>query len=120
MKYLLMIHVNPAALDALSEEDRQAIFAEHDKFTALTKESGELVGFAALADPAATTTVRVRDNVPAITDGPYVEAKEFLAGYYVIDVEDLNRATELAAMIPDARFTAIEVRPVMESGGAEM
>ncbi|GAA1016006.1 YciI family protein [Acrocarpospora pleiomorpha] len=120
MKYLLLIHVNPAALDALSEEERTAIFAEHDAFTALTKESGELVGFTALADPSSTTTVRVRDGVPAVTDGPYVEAKEFLAGYYVIDCDKPERATELAAMIPDARLTAIEVRPVMNTGGTEM
>ncbi|TMR93018.1 YciI family protein [Nonomuraea basaltis] len=120
MKYLLMIHVNPAALEALSEEERNAMFAAHDSLTALTKESGELVGFAALADPANTTTVRVRDGVPAVTDGPYIEAKVFLAGYYVVDCETTERAAALAGMIPDARYTAVEVRPVMHAGGTEM
>jgi hypothetical protein len=55
-----------------------------------------------------------------VTDGPYVEAKEFLAGYYVVDCDRVERANELAARIPDARFTAIEVRPIMDVGGEEM
>ena len=87
MKYLLMIHVNPTLLESLSEEERNAIFGAHDEFQALTTASGELVGFAALADPSNTRTVRVRDGAPAVTDGPYVEAKEFLAGYYVVDCD---------------------------------
>ena len=55
-----------------------------------------------------------------MTDGPYVEAKEFLAGYYVVDCDSVERANELAALIPDTRYTAIEVRPVMDAGGEEM
>jgi hypothetical protein len=120
VKYLLMIHANPAAMASLSEQERRAIFAAHDAFVTHAKESGEFVGFAALADPANSQTVRVRDGVPAVTDGPYVEAKEFLAGYTVIDCETPQRAAELAAMIPDARYTAVEVRPVMRSSGIEM
>jgi hypothetical protein len=79
-----------------------------------------LVGFAALADPTNTTTVRVRGGVPAVTDGPYVEAKEFLAGFYVVDCEGVERANALAAQIPDAQYTAVEVRPVMEASGLEL
>jgi hypothetical protein len=55
-----------------------------------------------------------------VTDGPYVEVKEFLAGFYVVDCETVERANELAAMIPDARLTAVEVRPVMDEAGMEM
>ncbi len=87
MKYLLMIHLNPTAFESLSEEKRAAIFSAHDVFSASLKETGELVGFAALANPSNTTTVRVRDRIPAVTDGPYVEAKEFLAGFYLVDYE---------------------------------
>src|SRR5262245_38782857 len=120
MKYLLMIVMNPTVFGALSEEEQQAVVSAHDDFQKLLTESGELVGFAALADPSASRTVRVRDGVPAVTDGPYVEAKEHLAGYYVVDCETPARAEELAAMIPDARLTGIEVRAVMGSGGLEM
>lgn len=120
MKFLLMIHVDPAASDALSEEERKAGYDAHDAFIALTENSGELVGFAALADPASSATVRVRDGIPAVTSGPYVAAEEFLAGFCVVDCETVERAAELAALIPDARYAAVEVWPVMDSGGTEM
>jgi hypothetical protein len=120
MKYLLMIHMNPTLFEALSQEERDAVFGGHDDLIKLMKETGEMVGFAALADPSQSKTVRVRDEAAVVTDGPYVEAKEFLAGYYVVECETVERATELAALIPDAKFLAIEVRPVMESGGLEM
>jgi len=120
VKYLLIINMNPTIFQTLSEAEREAVFAGHDAFQKELKGTGELVGFAALADPSETRTVRVRDGVPAVTDGPYLEAKEFLAGYYVVDCDTVERAGELAAMIPDASFNAIEVRPVMESSGLEM
>ncbi|NUT19866.1 MAG: hypothetical protein HOV77_11810 [Hamadaea sp.] len=120
MKYLLIITMNPTVFETLSEADREAVFAGHDALIKELNETGEMVGFAALADPSATKTVRVRDGVPAVTDGPYLEAKEFLAGYYVVDCETPERAAALAAKIPDATFSAIEVRPVMESAGLEM
>jgi hypothetical protein len=58
--------------------------------------------------------------VPVVTDGPYLEAKEFLAGYYLVDCESRERAIELAAMIPDAAFNAMEVRPVMFTGSEDV
>ena len=115
-----MIYMNPTVFETLSEEEQNAVVNAHGEFQKPIRESGELVGFAALADPSNSTTVRVRDDVPAVTDGPYLEAKEHLAGFYVVDCETVERANELAAMIPDARYTAIEVRPVMEESGLEM
>jgi hypothetical protein len=120
VRYLLMIYMNPTVFETLSEEEKAAVMDAHDEFQKPIRESGELVGFAALADPSNSKTVRVRDDVPAVTDGPYVEAKEFLAGFYVVDCETVERANELAAMIPDARYTAVEVRPVMNEAGMEM
>jgi hypothetical protein len=120
VKYLLMIYMNPGIFEALSEEERTAVFHGHDELQKPIRDSGELVGFAALADPSNSSTVRVRDGVPAVTDGPYVEAKEFLAGFYLVDCDSRERAHEVAAQIPDARYTAIEVRPVMEDSGLEM
>jgi hypothetical protein len=71
MKYLLMIHANPAALDALSHEERDAIYAAHDAFVALTTRTGELVGFAALADPSTTPARRTaRVTPPSGTTSP--------------------------------------------------
>ena len=73
----------------------------------------------ALADPSQSAVVRVRGGQPVVTDGPYLEAKEFLGGFYLIDCESRERAIELAAMIPDAKVDGmgIEVRPVMFSAG---
>jgi hypothetical protein len=112
MKYLLIITMNPEVWDSLSEEEHNAVFAAHDMFQTEIVRPGELLSFAALADPTHTKTVRVRDGVPAVTDGPYIEAKEFLAGYYLVECETPERANELAAALPDARYSAIEVRPV--------
>src|SRR3954452_23423573 len=120
MKYLLLIYLNPTTFEALSEAERDEIFKGHDAFQGPLRESGELVGFAALADPSNTKTVRVRSGVQAVTDGPFVEAKEHLAGWYVVDCDSVERANELAAQIPDAKYTAIEVRPVMNAEGLEM
>jgi hypothetical protein len=120
MKYLLLIYSAPGAFEAMPEEQRDALMAEG---TALNRElaaSGELVTGAALADIANSRTVRVRDGVPATTDGPFAEAKEQLAGYYVVDVESIERATEIATRDPAARFWAIEVRPIMDEAGMEM
>ncbi|MCU1683559.1 MAG: hypothetical protein JWQ81_4298 [Amycolatopsis sp.] len=122
MKYMLIMHMNPVVWDGLSEADRNAIMDGHGGFMAAIKESGEMVTTHALSAPENSAVVRVRDGVPAVTDGPYVEAKEFLAGFYIVDCESKERAYEVAAMIPDAAYEGfgIEVRPIMFSAGLEM
>jgi hypothetical protein len=117
MKYMLLIYMNPAIWEAASEEERNAVFAGHDEFQKTIKASGEMIGTEALEDPSNSATVRVRGGVTAATDGPYVEAKEFFCGYYLVDCASKERAIELAALIPDAKYTAIEVRPFMSLGG---
>jgi hypothetical protein len=82
--------------------------------------TGEWVGGEGLAHPSQTKTVRVRGGVPAITDGPFVESKEQLAGYCLFECESLERATEIAARWPDARYAAVELRPLMNASGTEM
>jgi len=120
VKYLLLIHVNPATWESLHEEERHEVYRGHSEFVKATTESGEMVRTEALADPSNSATVRVRGGVPAVTDGPYIEAKEFFSGYYLVDCESKERAIELAARIPDARYAAIEVRPLMNQGGTEI
>ena len=75
-------------------------------------ESGELVGSEGLTTLNAKT-VRVHNGVPAITDGPFTEAKEYLAGYYMVDCASLERATEIAARLPEAQYAPVEVRQFM-------
>ena len=120
MKYLMLIYTASRAFEALSEEDRAAMMNEARRHTEELAASGELVAGGALADVENSRTVRVREGVAATTDGPFAEAKEQLAGYYVVDCEGIERATEIAAKDPAARFWAVEVRPIMDEVGMEM
>jgi hypothetical protein len=119
MKFLLIMNVNPAVLDALTEEERNEIGEGHGAFIDAIKKSGEMITTQALADPSQTAVVRVRGGQPVVTDGPFLEAKEYLGGFYLIDCESKERAIELAALIPDAKIEGlgVEVRPVMFSDG---
>ena len=114
MKYMLLIYSNTATWEALSEEQHREMAREHAALVEELTESGEWVGGHPLSDPSNTRTVRVRDGVPAATDGPFAEAKEHLAGYDLVDCESLERAEAIAARIPDARLVAVEVRRVMD------
>jgi hypothetical protein len=81
--------------------------------------SGELVGGEALADPTQTRSIRAQDGVPVVTDGPLAEAKEQFGGYLIVDCDTPERATEIAARWPNARFAAMEVRPIMNTGDGQ-
>ena len=119
MKYLLVLNINPDVLAALSEEEQQAIGSGHQKFMDTIKASGEFHSTVALQQPAQSAVVKVRNGLPAVTDGPFVESKEFLGGYYLVDVASRDRALELAAMIPDAGIEGfgVEVRGVEFADG---
>ena len=119
MKYLIILNVNPDVLAALTKEEQEAVFAGHEKLMATMKETGEFHSTVALAEPAKSQVVRVRDGVPAVTDGPFAESKEFLGGYYLIDVASPERAQELAAMVPDAGIEGlgVELREVVFADG---
>ena len=122
MKYLLLIHSNPITWGhpsflhteegrALPKKARDALAAQLDKLLDELHDSGELVTAVPLDPPSSTRVVRVRKGVRATTDGPYSEAKEQLAGVFLIDVATPERAEEIAATIPEAQFVAVEVRP---------
>ncbi|MFE4360650.1 hypothetical protein DR950_10830 [Kitasatospora xanthocidica] len=119
MKFLISLHLNPAVLDALTDEEKGAIGAGHGRFIEELRESGELVLTQALVDPSQAAVVTVRNGQPVVTDGPFLEAKEFLGGFYLVDCEDKERAVELAGRIPDAAIEGlgVEVRQVMFSDG---
>jgi hypothetical protein len=120
MKYMLLIYSNPANWGSLPEAERAALNEAYGTFTQEIMGTGEFVNGDPLGDLSAATTVRVRGGSTDVTDGPYVESKEHLVGYYTVECKDLDRALALAAQIPDARFGGVEVRPVLDMGTAEM
>jgi len=131
VKYLILIYSNPETWghpsflrtkegQALPADEREALTAQLEQLLAELRASGELVQGAALADPLNSRTVRVRDQATVATDGPFVETKEQMAGLFLVDCATPERAEEIAARFPEARFSAVEVRPVMGSSGEEM
>lgn len=119
MKYMLLIYDNPDARDIFFGEEGGPLLAEMDAIIEELRRSGELVATEALADPSNTRTVRVQGGVPVVTDGPLAEAKEHFGGYLVVDCESIERATEIAVGWPSARFSPLEVRPMMDTSGAD-
>ena len=119
MQFLISLHINPAVLDALTDEEKAALGEGHGQFIQALTESGELLTTQALVDPSQAAVVRVRGGQAAVTDGPFLEAKEYLGGFYLIDCEDKDRAIELAGQVPDAAIEGlgVEVRQVMFSAG---
>ncbi|MFJ3220185.1 YciI family protein [Kitasatospora sp. NPDC086801] len=119
MKFLISLHINPAVMDALTDEEKAAIGHGHGEFIEALKASGELITTQALVDPAQAAVVTVRHGQPVVTDGPFLEAKEYLGGFYLVDCEDRERAIALAARIPDTAIEGlgVEVRQVMFAGG---
>lgn len=115
MKYLILMQVAPAVLEQLTDEQQRQVQEGHAAFMAATKERGEFIATQALADPSQSKVIRSSKGRPEVTDGPFVESKEFMGGFYFIDVEDEARAIELAKQIPDASIPglALELRPVM-------
>jgi hypothetical protein len=121
VKYLLILQMNPEVMDAMTEDERQAIYRGHADFIDTITKSGEMVTTHALADPSNSITVRRNPagGPPTVTDGPYLESKEFMAGFYIVDCESRDRVVELTRMIPDSRHTGVEIRPIMSEGGAD-
>jgi hypothetical protein len=123
---MLLIHSNPVTWGhpsflhteegrKLPKSAREALAAQLEKLLTELSERGELVVAEPLAAPNRTKVVRVREGVRATTDGPYSEAKEQLAGVFIVDVESPERAEEIAARIPEAQFFAVELRPISAS-----
>ena len=114
MKYLLQIYPDGAMpeFERLSAQEKEAIVGEYDAL----RQSRGVIGGERLQPFETATTVRAQDGKTLLTDGPFMDAKEHLGGYYLVEADNLDAALELAARIPAARMGgAIEVRPLMES-----
>src|SRR5688572_17087566 len=105
MKYLCLVYGEENAI--ASVDDRHCV-----EFDSGIRASGHCIVSEALQPVATATTVRVRNGKVTITDGPFAETKECLAGFYLIDARDLNEAIQISSKIPPAGVGSIEVRPV--------
>jgi hypothetical protein len=105
MKYLLLVYGEEGKMQAVDDLHCLA-------FDRSIRDSGHCVASEALQPVATATTVRVRDGKASVTDGPFAETKECLAGFYMIEAKDLDEAIRIASRIPPAQVGSIEVRPV--------
>jgi hypothetical protein len=115
--YLLTIYVEESAFAEATPEQGMQMMAAYDALTTELKEAGVFLGGEGLQATSTATTVRVRDGEPLLTDGPFAETREQLAGFYLLDVADLDEAIRWAAKIPTAKLGSIEVRPVIDYEG---
>ncbi|NUR92317.1 MAG: YciI family protein, partial [Nonomuraea sp.] len=107
MKYLILIYSNPATRklwEQFSDADQARGLQVYHELTKELAESGELLATESLDDPALTTNVRVEGGATLTSDGPFAEAKELLAGFYLVDCASRERATQIAARVPEAAF----------------
>jgi hypothetical protein len=112
MRYLCLVHFDPAAIDAMTEQERVALDIASLGYNDELAQRGHLVATEALQYPESAAIVRVRAGETIVTDGPFAESKEQLAGFILVEARDLNEAVSLAAGIPIAKFGTIEVRPI--------
>lgn len=114
MKYLCLVYHDRAKVDALPRSEYDAIMHDMREYHEELRQSGHCIASSPLQLNETAATIRVRNGMMSITDGPFVETKEQLGGFYLIDARDLNDAIRLASRMPPARMGCIEVRSLME------
>lgn len=114
MKYVCLIYDEEKLFDQMPKDQLDAVMGEYFSLSDALVESGQLMAGEALQPVSTATVVRVRNGRLSTTDGPYMETKEQLGGFFLIDARDLDEAIRIAGRIPSARFGCVEVRPVMD------
>ncbi|MGH9048526.1 MAG: YciI family protein [Acidimicrobiia bacterium] len=120
MKYMLLIYGNEDRWASFGVEEFAEIVRQTDALNQALFESGELVGAYGVADQADAKVLRVAGDVPAVTDGPYVETKEYLGSFTIVDCDSEERALEIAAMNPASRYVGVEVRALLHEANVSM
>lgn len=112
MQYMLLIYTNEKGWTQLTQEQMQQGMAAYTAYTEALRKAGALVSSNRLRNTDAATTVKVTDGKTQVLNGPYVEAKEQLGGYFLIEAADLDAALAWAARCPGASHGTVEVRPI--------
>jgi hypothetical protein len=117
MKYMLLVHHDEAAFDRIGKETQQQMLAESVQLTHQLHANGQYLNASPLEPAATAAIVRVRDGKSVVTDGPFIETREQIAGYFLIQAENLDQAIGIAARVPGARIGTVEIRPLIEIMG---
>ena len=117
MKYLCLIYTGEKQMYARPAAELEAIADECVDYDETLKAHGQFIASERLQPVSTAATVRLRGSQVSVTDGPFAETKEQLAGFYLIEARDLNEAIRLATKIPPARLGCVEVRPVWQYDG---
>lgn len=117
MKYLLLVYHNEARFQTMPESSRKDMLTESILLCHQLDSKGQYVHASPLQPEATGAIVRVREGKAIISDGPFMETKEQLAGYFLIDAHDRDEAVAIASRVPGARIGTVEVRPVREVSG---
>jgi len=113
MQYLLLIYHDEKQWEKLPEPEKEKLYAGYKELRQDLEAKEKFKGSNRLQSPAAATTVRVRNGKQTVTDGPFAETKEQLAGYILVEAKDKDEAVAMAARIPSAKMGSIEVRPIL-------
>lgn len=117
MKYMLLVHHDEEFFAKMSEVARRQLLAESIQLCHDLNGRGQYLSASPLHPSTTATIVRVREGKPSLTDGPFIETREQIAGYFLIDAKDLDEAIAIAGRVPGARIGTVEVRPVREVAG---
>ena len=117
MKYLLLVHHDENAFSTMSETTRKEMLEESVQLTHQLHAKGQYLSASPLHPASTAVLVRVREGKPLVTDGPFVETREQLSGYFLINAKSFDEAIGIALRVPGARIGTVEVRPLIEISG---
>ncbi len=119
MRYICLSYLGPINWNTMSESDRKASMDEFFAYDAELRKSGHIVGGEGLQPAPNAATLRFENGKVLVTDGPYAETKEQIAGYFILEASDLNQAIQLMSKHPAVRGGAIEIRPLADASGMQ-
>ena len=117
MKFMLIVHHDEEAFCKIAKEQRQQMLTKSIELTHQLHAAGQYVHASPLHPAGTAVLVTVREGKPLVTDGPFIETREQIAGYFLINARDLNEAVSIAGRVPGARIGTVEVRPLIEITG---
>jgi hypothetical protein len=117
MNFMLIVHHDEEAFEKMDKETQSQLLTESIELTHQLHATGQYVHASPLHPAATSFIVRVREEKPLVTDGPFIETREQIAGYFLVNAQDLNEAIRIATRVPGARIGSVEVRTLIEITG---